>query len=74
MTERIQLQWSRLLAYLIERANEASTWAGLMIFISACGYAVDERWSVIIGHAGLAVAGMLRVLLPNHLTKRSDDQ
>ena len=70
----IQLQWQRLLAYLLDRAGETSTWAGIGLFIAGCGYAIDERWSVIMGHIGVGVAGALRALLPNHLTKRDDQQ
>lgn len=74
MTERIQLQWSRLLAYLLDRANETSTWAGLGLLIAACGYTIDERWSVIIGHLGVGAAGALRMLLPNHLGGKDSHQ
>ena len=70
MTESVKLNWARLVAYLVERANETSTWAGLMLLVAGCGYAIDERWSVIIGHIGVGVAGALRAALPNHLGGR----
>jgi hypothetical protein len=67
MTERLQLQWARLLAYLVARANEASTWAGLLFFLGGCGVTVGERWSIIIGGLGVAIGGLLRAVLPDHL-------
>lgn len=63
----IQLQWARLVAYLVARMNEASTWAGLVFFLGGCGLAIGERWSVIIGGLGMAIGGLLRAALPNHL-------
>jgi hypothetical protein len=67
MSESVNLNWARLVAYLVARANEASTWAGLVLFLSGCGVAIGERWSLIIGGLGVAAAGALRALLPNHL-------
>lgn len=63
----LQLQWARLVAYLVARLNESSTYAGLVFFASGCGILVSEKWALIINGIGLAVAGALRALLPNNL-------
>lgn len=70
----VQVQWNRLLAYLLDRANETSTWAGIGLLVAGCGYAIDERWSVIMGHIGVVVAGAIRAALPNHLGGKDNPQ
>lgn len=70
----VQLQWARLCAYLVARANETSTWSGIILFLSGCGVANGERWSVIIGGLGMAIGGLLRAVLPNHLGGKDGPQ
>ncbi len=61
------LRWDRLAAYLVARLNETSSWAGVVLILTASGRALAPDDVALITTLGLGGAGALRVLLPNRL-------
>lgn len=51
--------------YLIDRADERSTWRGLILALSALGVSIDPELSEAIILAGVALAGLVEILLPD---------
>ena len=52
-------------AFLLARSKEASTWRGITLFLTALGVPLAPALSEAIITAGLGVAGLLGVLLPD---------
>jgi len=52
-------------AYLLGRAREASTWRGLTLFLTAVGVPLAPALAEAIVTAGLGVAGLIGVLVPD---------
>ena len=50
--------------YILERMKEASTWRGLIYLATAAGIPIAPELSTAIISVGLAVAGLLGVVLP----------
>ena len=63
----MSVRWDRLSSYLVERLNETSSWAGIILVITATGRTLAPDEVSLITTIGLALAGALRVLLPNRL-------
>lgn len=57
----------RVLRYVLGRADETSTWQGVVIILTACGIHIDPMQAQAIGIIGVGVAGLLGALLPDHL-------
>lgn len=51
--------------YAIERAREPSTWRGLLFVLTAVGIAVSPDQQEAIVSAGMALAGLVGVFLPD---------
>lgn len=51
--------------YLLNRAGERSTWQGLAAAATATGIAVSPEQVEAITATGLAVVGLLHVLIPD---------
>lgn len=49
----------KLKAYLLARAQEPSTWRGLVLIVTACGVALSPAQSEAIVSAGLLLAGVI---------------
>jgi hypothetical protein len=52
-------------AFLLARSKEASTWRGITLFLTALGVPLAPQLAEAIVAAGLGVAGLLGVLLPD---------
>jgi hypothetical protein len=52
-------------AFLLARSKEASTWRGITLFLTALGVPLAPQLAEAIVTAGLGVAGLLGVLLPD---------
>ena len=55
----------RLLAFLIDRLDERSTWVGLVGILSALGIALTPDQIELIVVAGLALWGLVEAFLPD---------
>lgn len=55
----------RFFAYLIARAREPSTWAGVGVMLAALGLHLNSDVVQAIGFAGPALAGLLAALMPD---------
>ena len=51
--------------YLLARAKEASTWRGLTLFLTALGVPLAPALAEAIVTAGLGIAGLIGVLVPD---------
>jgi len=51
--------------YLLARAKEASTWRGLTLFLTAVGVPLAPQLAEAIVAAGLGMAGLIGVLIPD---------
>lgn len=60
---------NKLIQYLINRAKEKSTWIGLITFLGALGIGISPELAQSIVPAGIAIAGVISVLLPADLKK-----
>jgi hypothetical protein len=47
--------------YLIARAQEASTWRGVILLLTSAGVSIKPAWAEIIVAAGLGLAGAVGV-------------
>lgn len=55
----------RVLAYVVERLQESSTWRGIVLIATAFGAKLDPaRWEAIVT-LGLMVAGVVAVAFPD---------
>ena len=70
----IQLQWARLVAYLLDRLRETSTWTGIVLMLTASGIAIAPDRVALVTGLGLFLVGALRALLPNKFTTRDDQK
>lgn len=61
----------RLLAFLIDRLDERSTWVGFVGILSAIGIALTPEQVELIVAAGLAVWGLVEAFLPDPSGKLS---
>lgn len=52
-------------AYFLARAKEASTWRGLTLFLTAVGVPMAPALAEAIVAAGLGIAGLIGVLIPD---------
>lgn len=55
----------RVIAYVMARLQEASTWRGIVLVATACGAALSPEQQEAIVTVGLLVAGLLGALLPD---------
>ncbi len=51
--------------YLLNRLREASTWRGIVMLFTAAGVALSAAQSEAIIAAGIALAGVIGVFLPD---------
>jgi len=54
-----------MIAYLIARAREASTWRGLILIITSLGIVISPDQAAAITSAGMGLAGLAGVALPD---------
>ena len=54
-----------LKVYVINRAKEASTWRGIVMLLTAVGLKITPEMADAIISVGIAVAGLLGMLLPD---------
>lgn len=52
-------------AYLLARLRERSTWAGMVTLFGVAGWVVSPEQAERVITAGIALAGLLAVLLPD---------
>ena len=51
--------------YVVNRAKEASTWRGIVMLLTAVGLKITPEMADAIISVGIAVAGLLGMLLPD---------
>ena len=51
--------------YVVNRAKEASTWRGVIMLLTALGLNISPEMADAIIGVGIAVAGLVGVLLPD---------
>ena len=51
--------------YVVNRAKEASTWRGVIMLLTAVGLKITPEMADAIISVGIAVAGLLGMLLPD---------
>lgn len=51
-----------MIAYILDRLTERSTWLGLIALATACGAVVEQELAEQLIAAGMAVAGLIGVL------------
>lgn len=60
---------SAILSYVLARLGEASTWRGLILLATSLGIHLTDAQSSHIIEAGLALAGLVGVVLPDASAK-----
>jgi hypothetical protein len=60
---------ARLVAFVVGRLREASTWRGIVLMLTAFGAGIEPRHAEAIVAAGVGLAGLLAVLLPDQVTR-----
>ena len=55
----------RILAYLIERGKEPSTWRGLALLLTVAGAKLSPEHTELILLLGLGLAGLIGAALPD---------
>src|SRR3954470_9485863 len=63
---------NRILDWALERAQERSTWLGAVLLLSSFGVAVSPELQAAIIQVGLAVSGLLLVLIKNSSSGAAD--
>lgn len=53
--------------YLIERFKEPSTWRGIILLLTACGVPFAPGQAEQIIAVGMAIAGLLAMILPDKM-------
>lgn len=53
--------------YLIERFKEPSTWRGIILLLTACGVPFVPGEAEQIIAVGMAIAGLLAMILPDKM-------
>lgn len=61
MNQRLQ----NALAYVVARMGEGSTWAGLVLILTASGITVSPERASAITAIGLGLAGLIRAAFPD---------
>lgn len=51
--------------YVVNRAKEASTWRGVIMLLTAVGMKITPEMADAIISVGIAVAGLVGMLLPD---------
>ena len=51
--------------YVVNRAKEASTWRGIIMLLTAVGLKITPEMADAIISVGIAVAGLVGMLLPD---------
>lgn len=51
--------------YVVNRAKEASTWRGVVMLLTAVGLKITPEMADAIISVGIAVAGLVGILLPD---------
>jgi hypothetical protein len=65
------MNFDALLAYLIDRAHEASTWRSVVRLLALAGWTISEDHAEMILLLGMVAAELVGVLLKDRL-KRTD--
>lgn len=64
------INWQWIGRYVLARFCEASTWTGLIKFIvGATGWSLSETQATAIVSAGIALAGLVSIMLPDKMNK-----
>ncbi|PRP68677.1 hypothetical protein BUE93_21040 [Chromobacterium amazonense] len=61
------MNWEKLIAYIVARMNEASSWAGLIAIGTAVGINLDPAQQSAILTGGVVLGGALLAALPDKL-------
>lgn len=51
--------------YILNRLAEASTWRGFVMLVTALGVTLDSAQAAAIVSAGMALAGVIAVFVPD---------
>lgn len=54
-----------LKSFLLARIREASTWRGIVLFLTAAGVPIAPAAADAVIAAGLAIAGLIGVFMPD---------
>ncbi len=66
MTEAISSRMKRVIAYMIDKLNETSTWRGIALVLSAAGGALNPAHVDLFILGGMTVAGLIAVAFPDY--------
>ena len=58
-----------IFAYIVARANESSTWQGVVLVITATGIHLRQDMITAISIVGVGLAGMVGAVFPDKLRK-----
>lgn len=61
----MKARYRRVVAYLQERGREASTWRGIVLALTAFGVNLSPEQSEAIIAAGIGIAGLIGLMLPD---------
>ena len=65
MTER----WHRIKTYILAQFQQASTWRGIVLMLTAMGALKNPQWGEAITALGLLIAGLIAVIFPDEVKK-----
>jgi hypothetical protein len=75
MIERLRAALRKALPYLLDQAKQASTWRGVVLVVTSfTGLHVAEEKVAAVVLIGVAIAGLVGVLLPDRLTKPEEEE
>ncbi|WP_052262819.1 hypothetical protein [Chromobacterium violaceum] len=61
------MNWEKLLAYIVARMNEPSSWAGLIAIATGVGIQLEPGQQTAILTGGVVLGGALMAALPDKL-------
>lgn len=72
LSPKLQDALDRLVGFAILRMQEASTWRGVMLVLSACGSIVSPKYAQAIIAVGMLGSGLVGVLCPTFIKKAQE--
>lgn len=67
------INFKGLKQYLINRANEVSTWRGVVLLLTATGSLLTPEQQELIVTLGLGFAGLIGALFPEQIVKKEQE-
>jgi hypothetical protein len=64
------IDFKGLKQYLLNRANEVSTWRGVVLLLAATGSVLTPDQQELIVTLGIGVAGLIGALFPEQIVKK----